>query len=132
MYSHGQRDSGTFDQMAAAWEKNVEKMNAAVVNSFDEPPHYQEFEVPRPTNDHEILVDVLAVGLHPRTRSGAAGIHCTGAGELPMIPGIDGVGQRRTAQRSISCRTTVLSGRWPTRRSPTCGARSNFPAMLMR
>ncbi len=70
------------------------KMNAAVVTSFDEPPHYQEFEVPQPTNNDEVLVDVLAVGLHPRTRSGASGAHYTSTGRLPMIPGIDGVGQR--------------------------------------
>jgi NADPH:quinone reductase-like Zn-dependent oxidoreductase len=69
-------------------------MNAAVVTSFDEPPHYQQFEVPQPTGAEEILVDVLAVGLHPRVRSGAAGAHYTSTGSLPMIPGIDGVGRR--------------------------------------
>jgi len=69
-------------------------MNAAVVTSFDEPPHYQQFEVPQPASAEEILVDVLAVGLHPRVRSGAAGAHYTSTGTLPMIPGIDGVGRR--------------------------------------
>jgi NADPH:quinone reductase-like Zn-dependent oxidoreductase len=72
----------------------VEMMRAAVVTSFDEPPHYQEFEVPRPHGDEEILVKVLAVGLHPRTRSGASGTHYTSTGALPLIPGIDGVGER--------------------------------------
>ena len=52
-------------------------MNAAVVTSFDEPPHYRPFEVPQPASDGEILVDVLAVGLHPRVRTGAAGAHYT-------------------------------------------------------
>ena len=70
------------------------KMHAAVVTSFDEPPHYQEFEVPQPANDDEMLVDVLAVGLHPRVRSGARGAHYSSSGTLPMIPGIDGVGRR--------------------------------------
>lgn len=69
-------------------------MHAAVVTSFDEPPHYQQFEIPRPSNENEVLVDVLAVGLHPRVRSGAAGRHYTSSGRLPMIPGIDGVGRR--------------------------------------
>jgi NADPH:quinone reductase-like Zn-dependent oxidoreductase len=68
-------------------------MNAAVVTSFEQPPHYQQFEVPEPSADEE-LVDVLAVGLHPRVRTGAAGAHYTSSGVLPMIPGIDGVGQR--------------------------------------
>ena len=75
------------------------KMNAAVVTSFGEPPHYQPFEVPQPAGAEEILVDVLAVGLHPRVRSGAAGAHYTSTGTLPMIPGIDGVGQRPDGRR---------------------------------
>jgi NADPH:quinone reductase-like Zn-dependent oxidoreductase len=65
-------------------------MNAAVVTSFDEPPRYQPFQVPVPA-DGEVLADVLAAGLHPRVRSGAAGRHYTSSGTLPMIPGIDGV-----------------------------------------
>jgi NADPH:quinone reductase-like Zn-dependent oxidoreductase len=69
-------------------------MNAAVVTSFDEPPHYQQFEIPQRAGADEILVDVLAVGLHPRVRSAAAGAHYTSTGTLPMIPGIDGVGRR--------------------------------------
>jgi NADPH:quinone reductase-like Zn-dependent oxidoreductase len=69
------------------------KMNAAVVTSFAQPPHYQRFEVPAASGG-EVLVDVLAAGLHPRVRSGASGAHYTGAGPLPMIPGIDGVGRR--------------------------------------
>ncbi len=68
-------------------------MNAVVVTSFAEPPRYQQFEVPAPA-EGELLVDVLAAGLHPRVRSGAAGAHYTSSGTLPMIPGIDGVGRR--------------------------------------
>ena len=69
-------------------------MNAAVVTSFDHPPRYQPFETPQPATPDEMPVDVLAVGLHPRVRSGAAGAHYTSTGRLPMIPGIDGVGRR--------------------------------------
>ena len=67
-------------------------MNAAVVTSFAEPPHYQGFEVPAPSGG-EVLAEVLAVGLHPRVRTGAAGKHYTSSGALPMIPGIDAVGR---------------------------------------
>jgi len=74
-------------------------MNAAVVTSFAEPPHYQPFEVPQPNTADEFIVDVLAVGLHPRVRSGAAGAHYTSSGTLPMIPGIDAVGQRPDGTR---------------------------------
>jgi NADPH:quinone reductase-like Zn-dependent oxidoreductase len=70
------------------------KMNAAVVTSFEEPPHYMEFERPTAAADDQLLVDVLATGLHPRVRSGASGKHYSSTGKLPMIPGIDGVGRR--------------------------------------
>jgi NADPH:quinone reductase-like Zn-dependent oxidoreductase len=74
-------------------------MRAAVVTSFDEPPHYLDVAVPAPSShDHE-LVDVLAVGLHPRVRTGAAGRHYTSTGSLPMIPGVDGVARRGDGSR---------------------------------
>ena len=71
----------------------MEKMHAAVVTSFDEPPHYQEFDAPTKSSDEHEIVDILAVGLHPRVRSGASGRHYTSTGQLPMIPGVDGVGR---------------------------------------
>jgi NADPH:quinone reductase-like Zn-dependent oxidoreductase len=40
-----------------------------------------------------MLLEVLAVGLHPRVRSQADGSHCTSQGKLPLIPGTDGVGR---------------------------------------
>ena len=69
-------------------------MNAAVVSSFDEPPQYRSFPTPEAIGDGESLVDVLAVGLHPRVRSGASGSHYTSTGTLPLVPGVDGVGRR--------------------------------------
>jgi NADPH:quinone reductase-like Zn-dependent oxidoreductase len=68
-------------------------MNAAVVRSFDAPPHYEPFPSSQPSGEHEIAVDVLAAGLHPRVRSGASGSHYTSTDALPLIPGIDGVGR---------------------------------------
>jgi NADPH:quinone reductase-like Zn-dependent oxidoreductase len=68
-------------------------MHAAVVTSFDAPPRYLEFPIPVPQGENEILVDVLAAGLHPRVRSQANGSHYTSTDELPLVPGIDGVGR---------------------------------------
>ena len=68
-------------------------MHAAVVRSFDHPPRYEQYDTPQPNGPDETLAEVLAVGLHPRVRSGAAGRHYTSTGTLPMIPGIDGVGR---------------------------------------
>jgi NADPH:quinone reductase-like Zn-dependent oxidoreductase len=77
----------------------MEKMQAAVVTAFGEPPRYQQFDCPQPSRPGEELVDVLAVGLHPRVRTDAAGTHYTSAGTLPMIPGIDAVGRRPDGTR---------------------------------
>ncbi len=74
-------------------------MHAAVVRSFDHPPRYQTYDRPEPAGPHETLADVLAVAIHPRVRTGASGRHYTSTGTLPMIPGIDGVGQMPDGQR---------------------------------
>lgn len=68
-------------------------MRAAVVTSFDTAPQAQDFVLPAPQGAHQINVDVLAAGLHPRVRSQADGTHYTSTDELPLIPGIDGVGR---------------------------------------
>ncbi|WP_445162989.1 zinc-binding dehydrogenase [Mycobacterium sp. Dal123C01] len=68
-------------------------MHAAVVTTFDRPPAYGEFPRPTPQTDDEVVVDVIASGLHPRVRSQADGSHYTSSGALPLVPGIDGVGR---------------------------------------
>jgi NADPH:quinone reductase-like Zn-dependent oxidoreductase len=68
-------------------------MRAAVVTDFDTPPTCQDLPVPVPQDPDEVLVDVLAAGLHPRVRSQANGSHYTSSDELPLVPGIDGVGR---------------------------------------
>ncbi|TBL70722.1 quinone oxidoreductase family protein [Paenibacillus thalictri] len=73
-------------------------MYAAVVRSFDSAAKYEMFETPNPDGKHEILVDVVAAGLHPRVRSQANGSHYTSKEELPLIPGIDGVGRLEDGQ----------------------------------
>ena len=68
-------------------------MQAAVVTSFGTPPTYQDFPTPTPQAPDEVLIDVLAAGLHPRVRSQANGSHYTSSDQLPLVPGIDGVGR---------------------------------------
>ena len=74
------------------------EINAAVVSSFDRPPRWEPFDLPAPADEDQEVVDVLAVGLHPRVRSGASGRHYTSTGRLPLVPGIDGVGRRADGQ----------------------------------
>ena len=68
-------------------------MKAAVVSSFDTAPRYEEFPAPTAAGDHEMVIDVIAAGLHPRVRSQADGSHYTSTDELPLVPGINGVGR---------------------------------------
>jgi NADPH:quinone reductase-like Zn-dependent oxidoreductase len=68
-------------------------LKAAVITSFDRPPRYSNFAEPVPRGPGEMLVEVLAVGLHHLTRARASGAHYSSAGELPLVPGVDGVGR---------------------------------------
>jgi NADPH:quinone reductase-like Zn-dependent oxidoreductase len=68
-------------------------MKAAVVSSFGAPPRYGDFPDPAAGSDTEIVADVVAAGLHPRVRSQANGSHYTSTGQLPLVPGVDGVGR---------------------------------------
>jgi NADPH:quinone reductase-like Zn-dependent oxidoreductase len=68
-------------------------MKAAVVSSFDSAPRFADFPPPTVEGPHEMIVDVIAAGLHPRVRSQAAGSHYTSTEELPLVPGVDGVGR---------------------------------------
>ncbi|WP_399047921.1 zinc-binding alcohol dehydrogenase family protein [Streptomyces evansiae] len=68
-------------------------MRAALVRTFGTPPRWEEVGPPPAPGPGDVLVDVLAAGLHPRVRSAADGSHYTSRGELPLVPGIDGMGR---------------------------------------
>lgn len=68
-------------------------MLAGLVRSFDAPPRYERWSLAEPTGPHEATATVLAAGLHPRVRAGAAGQHHSSVPDLPFVPGIDGVGR---------------------------------------
>ena len=68
-------------------------MKAAVVTDFSRPPRLGDFPEPVARDENELVVDVLAAGLHPRVRSQASGSHYTSTDALPMVPGVDGVGR---------------------------------------
>jgi NADPH:quinone reductase-like Zn-dependent oxidoreductase len=66
-------------------------MKAAVVTAFDTPTRYLEFPDPVARGKDEVVVEVLAAGLHPRVLSQANGSHYTSTGDLPLVPGVDAV-----------------------------------------
>ena len=67
-------------------------MKAALVQAFDAPPIYTDFDAPT-AGEGEQLVTVTAAGLHQIVKSVANGSHYTSSGKLPFIPGVDGVGR---------------------------------------
>jgi NADPH:quinone reductase-like Zn-dependent oxidoreductase len=87
-------------------------MHAAVVTAFDKPPTYREVPTPTPQTPDEILIDVIAAGLHPRVRSQADGSHYTSSGGLPLVPGIDAL---PTAPCVTLCYSTPRWEQWPSR-----------------
>jgi len=68
-------------------------VKAAVVTAFDTPPRYEDIDAPTPAGPADFVIDIVAAGLHPRVRSQADGSRYTSTDELPLIPGIDGVGR---------------------------------------
>lgn len=73
-------------------------MKAAVVHAFGQPPRFEEFPEPTPEQG-EVLVHIRATGLHPIVRGLASGTHYGSTDVLPMIPGVDGVGQLEDGTR---------------------------------
>src|SRR5579863_8512560 len=73
-------------------------MKAAVVNVLGQPPRYQDFAEPK-AEEGEVLIDVRAAGLHPIVKALASGSHYAGKGEVPAVPGIDGVGTLEDGSR---------------------------------
>ncbi|WP_067833714.1 quinone oxidoreductase family protein [Nocardia lijiangensis] len=65
-------------------------MHAAVVTSFDAPPKYGEYPAPV-AQENEMVVDVLAAGLHQLVRARANGTHYSSTGTFPFVPGVDAV-----------------------------------------
>ena len=102
-------------------------MRAAVVTSFGTPPRYEDIDAPTPGGPADVVVDVVAAGLHPRVRSQADGSHYTSTDELPLIPGIDGVGRGPDRRLRYSCCRTQPGDRWRSGPWSTNGAASSSP-----
>jgi NADPH:quinone reductase-like Zn-dependent oxidoreductase len=67
-------------------------MRAAIVTGSGQTPVYGNFKEPEPSTS-EFRVAVAAAALSPIVRSRASGSHYSSSGELPFVPGIDGVGR---------------------------------------
>lgn len=65
-------------------------INAALIDSFDNPPHIRSVPAPVAHAGQEV-VQVLAVGISRATRGIAAGKHYMSPKSLPALAGIDAV-----------------------------------------
>jgi len=84
-------------------------VNAAVVEAFARPPRYSTFADPVPS-ENELLIQVTAAALHRIVRALANGTHYSSSGQLPFIPGVDGVGRLADGSRVYFGRTRDLYG----------------------
>jgi NADPH:quinone reductase-like Zn-dependent oxidoreductase len=66
-------------------------MNAAVLHTIDQPPHFEQFPEPV-AEENEVIVHVRAAALKPIDKQMASGSHYAAYRKLPVVCGIDGVG----------------------------------------
>ncbi len=66
-------------------------MNAAVLHTFNQPPHFEQFPEPI-AEENEVIVHVRAAALKPIDQQMASGSHYAAYHKLPAVCGIDGVG----------------------------------------
>lgn len=95
-------------------------MRAAIITEYGAIPTVGEFPDPEAGPDEEV-VEMLAAGVHPIVRKIVAGTHYGSVGDLPRVPGVDGVarlsdgsaayvGFARPPYGTISDRTVIRRG----------------------
>src|SRR5216684_332510 len=67
-------------------------MNAAVLHTINQPPHFEQFPEPV-AEESEVIVHVRAAALKPIDKQMASGSHYAAYGKLPVVCGMDGVGR---------------------------------------
>lgn len=67
-------------------------MKAAIINDFTRGPEYGDFPDPK-VEDGEVEVHVLAAAVSQLARARANGTHYSAASTLPIVPGVDAVGE---------------------------------------
>lgn len=67
-------------------------MHAAVVTDFTKPPRSGDFREPEAAEGRS-LVTMEAAAVHRIVRSIASGAHYSSGDELPIVPGVDGIGR---------------------------------------
>jgi len=95
-------------------------MNAAVVETFANPPRYATFRDPVPA-EGQLLVRVRAAALSNLVKGQAGGSHYSSGSELPFVPGNDGVGTLPDGRR-IYFIVPSPSEPWPSGASPAPAA----------
>jgi NADPH:quinone reductase-like Zn-dependent oxidoreductase len=66
-------------------------MNAAVLHTINQPPHFEQFPEPI-AEENEVIVHVRAAALKPIDKQMASGSHYAAYRKLPVVCGIDGIG----------------------------------------
>src|SRR5262249_25249650 len=73
-------------------------MNAAVLHTINQPPHFEQFPEPIP-EENEVIVRVRAAALKPIDKQMASGSHYASPRQVPFVCGTDVGGQLSDGQR---------------------------------
>ena len=75
-------------------------MKAAVVHDFNQAPRYADFATPE-AGEGEVRVRVRAAALSQLVKAQASGRHYSSGKVLPLVPGVDGVGELRRIPMAV-------------------------------
>jgi NADPH:quinone reductase-like Zn-dependent oxidoreductase len=83
-------------------------MKAAVLHQLGQPPQYEDFPDPVPQHPDEIVLNVKAASVKNLDKLRAAGSHYSGYSKLPVVVGIDGVGELQDGTRVYAAGLTGM------------------------
>jgi NADPH:quinone reductase-like Zn-dependent oxidoreductase len=85
-------------------------MLAAVLHQLGQPPRYEDFPDPVPQNTDELLLHVRAASIKSIDKLRAGGTHYASYTKLPVVVGIDGVGDLEDGTRVYAQGLTGMIG----------------------
>src|SRR5580658_9779811 len=86
-------------------------MNAAVLNTINQPPCFAQFPEPV-AEENEVIVHVRAPALKPIDKQMASGSHYAAYRKLPVVCGMDGLGALTTVRGCSSVALGRLTVAW--------------------
>lgn len=84
-------------------------IQAIEIKDFKQLPVLSDLQTPKPS-ENEFLIKVLAASVNQRVHAQADGSHYTSTGQLPLVPGVDGVGMLPNGQKGYFMASNPIYG----------------------